>query len=219
MSTDEELLELLTEALTPPAPPIDPARIAMIRDAASSRATAPRISSNGSRPGAHLSSVTPRAERRWPKPAAMAVAAAAVVVAVAVGASLAPDKASDDQLAGAVVEFETTLQASAGDVSAEVVGLRTGIGRIVQLRTDELPILPQGDLYEVWFVGPGDRPGDRNRISAGTFHPDPDGRSDVDLTAAVDPAKFPLIEVTAEPGDGSPEPTGPVVLSALVEVG
>ncbi|MGH9270747.1 MAG: anti-sigma factor, partial [Ilumatobacteraceae bacterium] len=69
-----------------------------------------------------------------------------------------------------------------------------------------------GDLYEVWFVGPGDAPDTPNRISAGTFHPDPDGRSQVTFAAAVDPALFPIVEITAEPGNGNPLPTGPVVL-------
>jgi len=53
---------------------------------------------------------------------------------------------------------------------------------------------------------------DPNRISAGTFHPDEQGNSSVRLHAAVDPAKFPELSVTAEPGDGNPERAGPEVL-------
>ena len=34
----------------------------------------------------------------------------------------------------------------------------------------------------------------------------------VTFAAAVDPAKYPVLSVTAEPGDGNPEPTGPEVL-------
>jgi Domain of unknown function (DUF4394)/Anti-sigma-K factor rskA len=74
--------------------------------------------------------------------------------------------------------------------------------------SDSLPILPKGAYYELWFVGPGDRPGRRNRISAGTFHPDRQSRSHVRFTAAVDHARFPVLSVTAEPGDGDPRPTG-----------
>ena len=77
-----------------------------------------------------------------------------------------------------------------------------------------LPILPTGEYYQVWFVGPDDEPGAPDRISAGTFHPDPQGRSDVRFAAAVDPALYPIVEITAEPGDGDPLPTGPVVLRA-----
>ena len=64
-------------------------------------------------------------------------------------------------------------------------------------------------------MGPGDGPGQRNRISAGTFHPDEQGRTDVDLTAAVDPTKYPELSITAEPGDGDPAPGREVVRAAV----
>jgi hypothetical protein len=38
------------------------------------------------------------------------------------------------------------------------------------------------------------------------------GRSLLELTAAVDPALYPVLSVTAEPGDGNPGRTGPEVL-------
>lgn len=62
------------------------------------------------------------------------------------------------------------------------------------------------------FVGRGDTLVDPNRISAGTVHPDENGRSHVSFAAAVDPAKYPILSVTAEPGDGDPRRTGPEVL-------
>jgi len=34
----------------------------------------------------------------------------------------------------------------------------------------------------------------------------------VTFAAAVDPVKYPVLSVTAEPGDGDPRPTGPEVL-------
>ncbi len=108
-----------------------------------------------------------------------------------------------------MVEFESVLRAPEDGATASATGIRTGIGRIVQVRTDELPILPKGEFYEVWFVGPDDSPRSPNRISAGTFHPDEDGRSAIDLTAAVDPAKYPELIVTAELGDGDPSPPAP----------
>jgi len=58
------------------------------------------------------------------------------------------------------------------------------------------------------LVVPGDRPGAPNRISAGTFHPDPEGRSRVIFHAAVNPRNYPGLAVTREPGDGDPDPTG-----------
>jgi hypothetical protein len=87
---------------------------------------------------------------------------------------------------------------------------------VVELDTEVLPILPAGELYEVWFVGPIGEGQAAPRISAGTFHPDLDGRSRVRLAAAVDPAHDPTVEVTAEPGDGDPGATGPVVLRTTI---
>ena len=100
----------------------------------------------------------------------------------------------------------------AGAETGEVRVQMTGIGRLISFRSDELPILPTGEYYELWFVGPGDSPETPNRISAGTFHPNERGRSRVEFTAAVDPAKYPILSVTAEPGDGNPARTGPEVL-------
>jgi hypothetical protein len=89
---------------------------------------------------------------------------------------------------------------------------------VIAVRTDDLPILPRGEYYELWFVGPGDTPTHPNRISAGTFHPDRQGRSNVDFTAAVDPKLYPILSVTAEPGDGNPQRTGPEVLRSRRDV-
>jgi len=74
------------------------------------------------------------------------------------GANLV-DSDSTDPTVG-TVEFEAALRSPAGDSAAEVVGIKTGIGRIVRLDSDDLPILPKGEYYEVWFVGPGDYPGE-----------------------------------------------------------
>ena len=143
--------------------------------------------------------------RRWLRPAlgtgVGALAAAAVVVLLAL------------RLDGPAGELE--LQATLGSptgAEAAVDVRKTGIGRVIRFRSDELPILPKGEYYELWFVGPGDSPAAPNRISAGTFHPDEDGRSHVTFAAAVDPALYPVLSVTAEPGDGDPRPTGPEVL-------
>jgi hypothetical protein len=104
------------------------------------------------------------------------------------------------------------MRAPDGPAAAEVEVRKTGIGRVVSLSSGTLPILPKGEYYELWFVGPGDRPGRPNRISAGTFHPDENGRSNVTFAAAVDPTLYPVLSVTAEPGDGDPRPTGLEVL-------
>jgi anti-sigma-K factor RskA len=130
---------------------------------------------------------------------------AALAAAAIAGAFLLGGRVLDDGVDG-TREITATLVDPGGGGAASVEVTKTGIGRVVELSSDDLPILPTGELYEVWFVGPDDRPGARHRISAGTFHPDEGGRSRVTLAAAVDPAKFPTIVVTAEPGDGDPAP-------------
>lgn len=131
---------------------------------------------------------------------AASLAAAAVLAAVLI---------TDGGPAG-TLEARTALTGSGGKAAVEVREL--GIGRTVDLKSDSLPILPKGEYYEVWFVGPGDSPSSPNRISAGTFHPNPEGQSNVKLKAAVNPKLFPVMQVTSEPGDGDPRATGPVVL-------
>lgn len=209
MAADDDLLRDLASALAPEHRTPPPERLAALRAAASSRAPA----------ATHIPTIRPRLADRMRR--IIAVAAVAVVAAVAFalgGVVLDRDERSEDLLAGGVIEFEATLTAPDNPATATATGIRTGIGRTVQLRTDDLPILPTGDLYELWFVGPGDTPRDPNRISAGTFHPDEQGRSHVDLTAAVNPALYPGLSITAEPGDGNPAPTGPEVLRASITI-
>ncbi|CAN5874455.1 hypothetical protein BH23ACT10_BH23ACT10_37050 [soil metagenome] len=89
-------------------------------------------------------------------------------------------------------------------------------GRVVELASDDLPVLPTGEYYELWFVGPDDTPGVPDRISAGTWHPDAAGVSEVRFHAAVDPRRYPTIAVTAEPGDGDPRASGSEVLRSEI---
>ena len=209
MAADDDLLDRLRAALRPEPRPIDEERVRALRAAVAERAS-----------GGAPAKIAPM--RRLPRRAVgPVVAVAAAIGAFVLGGALlrgSDEPAREDLLAGGTVEFETTLRAPEGDATAEVTGVLTGIGRIVQLRTDDLAILPKGEFYEVWFGGPGDTPRSPNRISAGTFHPDEQGRSRVDLTAAVDPELYPELSVTAEPGDGDPLPTGPEVLRADIEL-
>ncbi len=191
--SDAQLLVALRDAISPVAPP--PALEARVLEAVARDAEPPARS--GQRRSRWL---------RWPRLApALAGAAALVAVAVVGVTTLGGGRAG-------VLELDTVLRAPAGPAAASVEVRKTGIGRVIVLESDSLPILPKGDYYELWFVGPGDRPGRPNRISAGTFHPDEQGRSFVRFAAAVDPALYPVLSVTAEPGDGDPRPTGPEVL-------
>lgn len=138
-------------------------------------------------------------------------AAAAVAAVVVGGAAFVGARLLGGDEPG-TLEVQAVLVGDNSRIEAAAEVRKVDIGRIVEFSTDDLPILPTGEFYELWFVGPGDTPKRPNRISAGTFHPDEDGRSHVTLTAAVDPAKYPVLVVTAEPGDGNPAPSDVEVL-------
>lgn len=137
-----------------------------------------------------------------------AALAATAVVAFGLGTLTGDDGPGGTPLP---VELQAQLGSAGGSVAlaAAVVVRKGATGRIVTLESSTLPALPTGVYYELWFVGPDDRPGAPQRISAGTFHPDEAGASDVTFHAAVDPAKYPGVAVTREPGDGNPAPSGP----------
>lgn len=205
MATDDELVEVLRRALdaAPAEPPVD--RVAAIRQRAAALATEGTVTALPRRRGS----------------ARLLRAAAAVIVALGIGVGVGSvlDPFGGDDPEG-VLEFAGTLTAPGdGGARADVAVRKTGIGRVVHLESDELPVLPTGEFYELWFVAPGDSGDGLNRISAGTFHPDEQGRTSVRFAAAVDPTKYPVLSVTAEPGDGDPEPTGPEVLRATISPG
>ncbi len=212
MPTDDELNERLAQVLDGDAPSSPPAdRIASLRAQVDAERAA--------RAAPHDQRVV---RRRSPTNGLLAVAASlllALVVGFAIGQLLDGD--GDTDLAGTgvggTVEFDGAMSGPSGDAAdADLIVVATAIGRVLDLRTDQLPILPTGGYYQVWFVAPDDSVSTPNRISAGTFHPDADGRTAVRLAAAVDPDLFPIVEITAEPGDGNPLPTGPVVLRAQI---
>ena len=200
--TDEELERALSRSLAADAPQDPPAeRVAALRAQVATRQ------------GAAHDPARRTTSRTW------LAAAAAVVVGLAVGAASAwalTRHDSDDRVAGAV-EYAGPMDGPDGrTAAAELAVIATGIGRVVELDTDALPVLPTGEFYEVWFVALNDTADAPVRISAGTFHPDPDGRSHVQMTAAVDPRKYPVVEVTAEPSGGNPTTHGPVVLRVTI---
>ncbi len=154
----------------------------------------------------------PRADRvrrdtpRWLRPVAAVAIAAVALVAFVLGANIGGGDAGD-------LELQAQLVAPTDDTSAAVTVRKLGSGRDVDVTSDTLPILPDGGIYELWFVGPGDSPDSPNRISAGTFHPDADGTTDV-VHAAVVPTDYPTVVITAEPNNGDPAVNGREVVRA-----
>ncbi len=107
-------------------------------------------------------------DRAW---ASRRIAAAAIA-----GAFFLGGRVLDDGPAG-TREISAVLRAPGGGETASVEVTRTGIGRVVELSSDDLPILPKGELYEVWFVGPG-RPPRLTAAHLGRHLPPRRGRAD-----------------------------------------
>jgi anti-sigma-K factor RskA len=202
----EATAALLARAAAPVAPPADLEQRTLNAVRAIAEGNPERLEAAGARPRVGM----PRLS--WPRRLALAGAAVAALGLAVFGGTLID---RDPGLPG-TPELETALSSPSGASATASVRL-TGVGRVIDFRTDDLPILPKGEYYELWFVGPGDRPGAPNRISAGTFHPDERGRSNVRFAAAVDPADYPRLAVTAEPGDGNPRPRRPDLLRSPVQ--
>lgn len=209
---DDRLLDELGQALRPPVPPTDPRRVAALRAEVARRGDV--VSAGPARPGASPAASAGSRRRRL-VPSLAAAAAAVVLVTLGVVVGRAVDDADDPPEVAGELEYDGPLQGPAG-AGGQLQVVKTGIGRVVTLRTDDLPILPTGELYEIWFLSRDDAPGNPDRISAGTFHPDAEGRSHVTFAAAVDPALYPVVSITAELGDGDPGPSGVEVLRAEV---
>lgn len=206
--SDEDLARAVRAALTPvpTSPPPDRVRELRARVERGRDGVADQTTTRGRR--SHRAGGVSR-RRALTAAAGVALLAAGGAIGAAVG-SVARDQ--DDLLARGTDEFVATLVGDGVEVSVE--GASAPEGRIITLRSPSLPVLPEGDYYELWFVDT-----DGNRISAGTFHPDEQGRTLVVLHAAVDPRLAGEMEITREPGDGDPAPSGDVVARGSAELG
>jgi hypothetical protein len=103
------------------------------------------------------------------------------------------------------IALASTAQApgAGGEVRGEVVGENLQ----VELTVWGLPKLREGEYYEMWYYAE-----DGGRISCGTFRAGSGGRTTVNLSAPANARAYPEIEVTREPDDGNPKPSGEAVL-------
>jgi anti-sigma-K factor RskA len=128
----------------------------------------------------------------------LAVAAAAVVVAVGVTAALVLGGDGDDTRVVSAVELERLGPSGSG--RAELID-RDGS---LQLRVDTSE-LDAGDGYlELWLIDPSVT----RLVSLGPLRPD----GVYDVPTGVDPAEFPIVDVSVEPVDGDPTHSGQSVL-------
>jgi hypothetical protein len=78
------------------------------------------------------------------------------------------------------------------------------------LVAENLPPLQPGQIYQVWLVQ-GD-----TLVNAGQFQPDSDGHGRVVFSAPLPMGQYSAMQITAEPAEGSSQPTGdPVISGAL----
>lgn len=210
-----ELADLLEDSAPPPALPEGLERRTM---AAVERAAAEHGEVEAFAPAtqhaAQPRAVPPRRRSlswRW-RAGLVGAGAVAVAVALAVGIRIGEGGEGGAPSVPASAEFTAVLTGESGGADVRVSKL--SIGRSIVLRTDDLAVLDNTEeFYELWFVGPDDTAEDPDRVSAGTFHPDDEGRTSVRLTAAVDPENYPSLSVTREPREGDPSRTGPEVLT------
>jgi predicted anti-sigma-YlaC factor YlaD len=178
------------------------------------------------KPFAAVRRLWPRAGRRPKLSAAWLVAAASLVLAVASLAwvavlqlqisdlrtqtLVASERAgrfdrvtsvlASDQLAVKPLQPAVATVASSGYVFLDPI---SGTG---MLMCHDLPPVPQGHAYQVWFVRGNDR------VSGGMLWPDPRGDGYAMIRVPADLQSFESIGLTDEPGSGSAWPTTPKVI-------
>jgi anti-sigma-K factor RskA len=84
-------------------------------------------------------------------------------------------------------------------------------GYRITLTVTGLPVSAPGQFYECWYAGPGDRPGSRQLITAGTFVVGHSGSQTLTMWSAADPAKFRTMQITAERAGGGSQYGTPIL--------
>jgi anti-sigma-K factor RskA len=137
----------------------------------------------------------------------MLALAAAVVVVASIGAGLALSRTPPAEA------YTLALHSpSAQHASGRAAATHTDSGWSVRLTVDHLADLGKGGFYECWWVGPDNRPGHPDLITAGTFVVGPSGSATAHMSTAADPETYKGIQITAQTTAGTGQP-GPVVLT------
>ncbi|MEX2424930.1 MAG: anti-sigma factor [Acidimicrobiia bacterium] len=131
--------------------------------------------------------------------AGIAAAAAAVSVVVAVSIGGEPDLVEQIYNADDVVE----LAVDDSPFTATRIVYSREVGRVLFV-ADDLPDPGEERTYQLWLID------DNGPRSAGTFRPE-DGRTTVVLEGTAEAGS--VVGLTVEPGGGSPQPTGDVLVA------
>ncbi len=141
--------------------------------------------------------------RLWPF---VAAAAAAVAVIVGVVALADPDDAQQELAAAPLTNDGLDPRGAGLDADATLID---DDGRLT-VRLD-LPELPDIDgYYEVWIIDADVR----GMYSLGAAH----GDGEYVLPAGIDPAGFPVVDVSIEPADGQPVHSGVSILRGVLDL-
>ena len=137
----------------------------------------------------------------------MAAAAAAIIIAaLVVIPNLGGGRLNPAQATAAVQLHATTAAKLMGDGAAtgRATAHQAGPSWTFQMTVHGLKVLPDNDVYECWWVGPGSTKAHPQLVSGGTFVVDNSGSTTVTMTTGIDPRQFRTMEVTAEsPGTGA----------------
>jgi hypothetical protein len=152
-----------------------------------------------------------RSRIRWPRwnarLLAATAAAAAAIAAVAVVLSQGSTPARSPVAAVIVLRSP-----SGGPATGRAVVTRQAGGFSIRLSVRGLRPPGPGQFYECWYAGPGNRPGHRELITAGTFTVEGDGNGSFTMWSAADPHVFRTMQITAEhPGDARQQ--GQIILT------
>jgi anti-sigma-K factor RskA len=149
-----------------------------------------------------------RAPRRMTRVLVAAAAALVLIVGAAGVFALTNDQSSPDPVAAQYAAAlrnpsarEVTLTAKDGTATARAVVLPNGTGYIGD---QSLPALRSGRDFQVWSITP------HGPVSAGLMRDGPVHRFKVADQASA-------LAVTNEPAGGSPEPSGPVVVTGSLD--
>ena len=146
-----------------------------------------------------------RRRRRFAAPLALrpAVAAVAALALVALGAAGALIVGGDG---GTAAGREVAL-AAVGDGPRGAHADARLRSTAMQLTVSGLPRVGRGGFYEVWMMRDA-----THLVALGSFRVGADGRARVDLPVTADPRRFPVLDISREPGDGDPAHSGHSVL-------
>lgn len=97
--------------------------------------------------------------------------------------------------------------AAPAGAAAEVNVFTATDGRTVDLRVQGLPQPKKGEFYELWVLGDAGK-----MISLGIVRVDASGSAEVRMPLPVSLRRFPIFDISLEPGDGNPTHSGHSVL-------